>query len=308
MSGLALPPAVLDFAARGADWAAYVDRLPRLVGELLDEWALVQDGELLHGHGSLVVPVTHGGDRAVLKIAFPDVETEHEALALQTWAGRGAVRMLRADPRRRALLLERLHAADLRTVGDLEACEVVAGLYASLHVPAPARLRSFTDYLGTWTEPLAALPRDAPIPHRLVDQALSLFRELSGDPASTGTLLHHDLHYENVLAADRTPWLAIDPQPLSGDPHAEPAPMLWNRWDELGSWGEGVRAGVRWRFHTLVDVAGLDEERARDWVVVRMVVNAYWSIEDATRADRRLLPSEREWITRCIAIAKAVQD
>ncbi len=308
MTILRLPPTLLAYAGRGADWAAYVDRLPRLAGELLDEWDLVRDGELLHGHASLVVPVTHDGERLVLKIGFPDVETEHEALALQTWAGRGAVRMLRADPRRRALLLERLHAEDLRTVDDLEACEIVAGLYASLHVPAPARLRSFTDYLATWTGPLADLPRDAPIPHRLVDQALSLFRELCGDPASTGRVLHHDLHHENVLAADREPWLAIDPQPLSGDPHAEPAPMLWNRWDELGARGQGVRDGVRRRFHTLVDVAGLDEERARDWVVVRMVVNAYWSIEDATRADRRLLASEREWITRCIAIAKAVQD
>ena len=43
----------------------------------------------------------------------------------------GAVRLLRADPHRRALLLERLHHDDLTSVGDLEACEVVAGLYAA---------------------------------------------------------------------------------------------------------------------------------------------------------------------------------
>jgi streptomycin 6-kinase len=81
--------------------------------------------------------------------------------------------------------------------------------------------------------------------------------------------------------------------------------MLWNRYDELAG---DVRDGLRRRFHTLVDHAGLDEHRARDWVVVRMILNANWSVEDAQRADRDLDADEREWITRCVAITKAVQD
>ena len=59
---------------------------------------------------------------------------------------------------------------------------------------------------------------------------------------------------------------------------------------------------------TVVDAAGLDEDRARDWVVVRMVLNAHWAVQDAERAGRDLDAGEREWITRCIAITKAVQD
>lgn len=302
---MSLPAGVLAFAERGADWAAYVERLPKLVAELVDEWGLQRDGDAMHGYASVVVPVLADGASAMLKVAFPDVETEHEALALQRWGGRGAVRLLRADPHRRALLMERLHATDLTGVRDIEACEVVAGLYTQVHVPAPPQLRSFPDYLGRWTGALAALPRDAPVPRRLVEQALALHRDLAADPASTGTLLHHDLHYENVLAGDREPWLVIDPQPMSGDPHAEPAPMLWNRWEELAG---DVRAGIRRRFHALVDAASLDEDRARAWVVIRMVVNAYWSIEDAARLGRGLEPTEREWITRCVAVAKAVQD
>ena len=49
--------------------------------------------------------------------------------------------------------------------------------------------------------------------------------------------------------------------------------MLWNRWEELAPADVRVRR-LRRRFHTLVDAAGLDEDRARDWVVVRMVLNA----------------------------------
>ena len=44
----------------------------------------------------------------MLKVAWADDETEHEHLALQRWGGHGAVRLLRADPHRRALLLERV--------------------------------------------------------------------------------------------------------------------------------------------------------------------------------------------------------
>lgn len=303
-----LPDAVLAMAARGPAWAAYVDRLPGMLRDLLDEWELQPEAPTLHGHGSLVVPVRGAEQPAMLKIAFPDVETEHEALALRHWDGRGAVRLLRADPHRRAVLLERLRPTDLGTLPDLEACEVVAGLYAHLHVPAPPQLRTVTSYVGRWREALGSLPKDAPIPHRLVDQWLALVRQLEADPDSTGRIVHGDLHGENVLASERAPWLAIDPHAMSGDPHFEPAPMLWNRWEELTASGGSVRDGVRRRFHSIVDVAGLDEDRARAWVVVRMVLNAWWTIEDTQRFGRVLDADGRDWITRCIAIAKAVQD
>lgn len=211
------------------------------------------------------------------------------------------MRLLSADPHRRALLLERLHPTDLTSVDVLEACEVVAGLYARLHVPALPQLRPLTTYVRQWTDDLAGLPRDAPVPHRLVQQAVSLGRDLVSDDASDGVLIHSDLHYENVLAGDREPWLVIDPKPVSGDPHYEIAPMLWNRWDEVVASGD-VRTAVRRRFHTLVDAALLQEERARDWVVVRMLHNALWELEDHPRAP------DHDYLTMCIAIAKALQD
>src|SRR4029453_3561188 len=102
--------------------------------------------------------------------------------------------------------------------------------------------------------------------------------DLAGDPATDGVLVHGDLHYLNVLAADRAPWLAIAPNPLRGDPPLEPAAMLWNRWDEVVASGH-VRDAVRRRFHALVDTAGLEEDRARDWVVLRETLNAVWELD-----------------------------
>jgi streptomycin 6-kinase len=296
-----LPAAVLEMRTRGDDWAAWVERLPAVTTGLLDEWELIIDGELMHGYCSLVVPVlTADGQRAVLKVhtEVDADESDFEHLALQHWHGNGTVLLLRADPHRRAMLLERLHRRDLTTVGDIEACEIVAGLYGRIHVPALPQLRTVTSYVERWTADLAALPSEAPIPRRLREQCGALVRDLVADPASAGVIIHGDLHHHNVLAADREPWLVIDPKPMSGDPHYEPAPMLWNRWDDIAS--GNVRDNLRRRFHTIVDVAGLDEDRARDWVIVRMVHNMSWAVIDGD--------PDGEWLTRCVSIIKAVQE
>ncbi len=300
MPDILLPDAVLGFVERGPGWAAFVERLPRLARELSEEWRLRVDGEPTSGYCSLVLPVSRDGEPAVLKLTFPDTESEHEALALQRLGGVGAVRLLSADPHRSALLLERLRTTDLDSLPVLDACEVVAGLYERIHVPAPPQLRPVTAYLDRWTPQLRALPRDAPIPHRLVEQTLSLVADLFAVDTG-GVMLHGVLHYQNVLAGDRHPWLVIDPKPMAGDPHYEPAPMLWNRWDEAVASGN-LRFALRRRFHTIVDAAGLDEELARDWVVVRMVYNMVWELEDHPTGP------DRDWLTRCVAICKAVQD
>jgi streptomycin 6-kinase len=148
-----------------------------------------------------------------------------------------------------------------------------------------------------WTDKLEQLPRSAPVPHRLVEQVGALSRELTTG-AVTEVVLHGNLHYGAVRSADREPWLTIDPQPVNGDPHYELAPMLWNRWDDLAG---NVRDGLRYRFATLVDAAGLDEDLARAWTLVRVVHK--WS--------RELIAgpvAQASALTRYAAITKAIQD
>lgn len=300
-----LPAGVLAMASRGPDWADWVAGLPASVAGLLDEWELRPDGEPLHGFTAIVVPVvTRSGLMAVLKVGFPDDDTALEHLALTRWDGDGAVRLLRADPHRRALLLEHLRGStSLVDAPDLQACSVVAQLYGRLHVPAPAQFRRLSAALVDPLTRLRALERSAPLPHRMVEQAVSLAGDFVKDDATDGTLVHGDLHYANVLGSGQDSWRAIDPKPLSGDPHYELAPMLWNRADELAG---DLRNGVRRRFHALLDEAGLDEDRARDWVVVRMMVNAIWHLTDRGTYDGRVV--DGDWLTLCIAVAKAVQD
>ncbi|MCW2830353.1 MAG: aminoglycoside resistance protein [Aeromicrobium sp.] len=292
-----LPSRWLPFADRDDRWAAWVDAVPRIVADLTDEWQLVPHGEAMLGRTALVLPVVAAGRPAVLKVAGPCDEGRHEILALHHWHGHGAAALLRADPRRQAMLLERLHARDLTSVPDVEACEIVAGLYPQLHVAAPPQLTLLTTQVAARTDALAQLDRGAPVPHRIVEHAVQVARGLIGDSDSVGRLIHTDLHYANVLAADREPWLAIGPQPVSGDPHYEIAPLLASRWDEVVGTGD-VRRAVRRRFHAVVDAAGLDEDRARDWVIVR----------EAHQAMAAIGRGEHDRVTAAVAIIKAVQD
>ncbi|MFI6679443.1 aminoglycoside phosphotransferase family protein [Kribbella sp. NPDC050470] len=299
-----IPADFLVVASRGQDWADWLDRLPRLTRELLGEWDLRVDGTTSYGNCALVVPVLTADEQpAVLKVQFPHWEAETEHLALRDWAGNGAVQLLRADPRRFALLLERLDPRDLTTVDALDACEIVGATYKRLHIPAGPQYRTLSGELKRWVERFRQLPASAPVPHRYVEQAISLAEDFSTDPACDGKLIHTDLHYFNMLAGAREPWLVIDPKPLSGDPHYEVAPLIWNRWDEVVA-ARDLRFAVRQRFYAAIDAAGLDEDRARDWVIVRQMLNVLWTLEDSGSDES--LP--QDWLTRNIAIVKAIQD
>lgn len=102
-------------------------------------------------------------------------------------------------------------------------------------------------------------------------------------PEPGNALLHWDLHFENVLAADREPWLAIDPKPLRGDPGFDILPVLHNRWDEITSSADPAREILR-RYDLVVGVLGLDRARADAWTVARTLQNTLWGVEDGESA------------------------
>lgn len=261
----------------GADWVRDVDRLTR---ECLEEWDLVVDGPPMTGWTAVVHPVTRRSDpdaeHLVLKVGWPHVEAEQEHLALRAWNGRGAARLVAADPSRAALLLERLDSTrDLETVDIDEACATVGGLYRDLHIPAPATIRTLAAYLDPY---LTKLRQRTDVPRRVVTRVTGLARELLAEPGPR-VLLHTDLHYENVLGADRAAWLAIDPKPLAGAPGYELHPLLRNRFDELGT-GAAMRWSVRRRLEVTCDAAGLDEEVGRLWCIVRCGVEILWAAVD----------------------------
>lgn len=109
------------FAARtiarsGEAGRRWIESLPAWVEGLCATWNLELDGSARHGEWGLVFPVRGPDTPAVLKVTWPDEDgTLGQAVAALTlWDGQGAVRLLRADVGRHALLLECLdRTADL---------------------------------------------------------------------------------------------------------------------------------------------------------------------------------------------------
>ncbi|MEV6885906.1 aminoglycoside phosphotransferase family protein [Streptomyces sp. NPDC051135] len=254
---------------------AFVAGLPALAEEFLRRWDLRLDGPSMHGWAALVLPVVRGdGTEAVLKLQIVDAESEGEPVALRTWAGDGAVRLLDHDAATGTMLLERLDAGRMlsHVEDSREAVLVIARLLAHLTAtPAPPGMRRLGDIArGMLERTPGTLERIAdPADRRLVADCAAAVREVADEPGDR--LLHWDLHYENVLAADRARWLAIDPKPLAGDPAFDLLPALDNRYDP---------AQTRWRFDAMTDVLGLDRERARAWSLGRVLQNSLWNVED----------------------------
>ncbi len=280
-----------DGGASGTDWLC---SLPRLVAEALERWELVVDGPAMTGWTALALPVCRGGEPLVLKVVWPHPEARHEAIALRHWAGQGAVRLVAANPADGQLLLERLDSTrDLEdpAIDAEEACAVMGGLLARLHVPAPPMVVRLEDFIAPHLARMVDEPR---VPQRVSQRTTGLATELfarAGEPV----LLHTDLHFRNVLAGEREPWLAIDPKPMAGPAGFEIQPALRNRMAEMGT-GASLRWCLRRRVEVMAEAMGIDEDEARAWSVVHSGVQVYWARDTPEDASRHL------------AIMKALDD
>lgn len=287
------------------DGPTWLRLLPRMLAEVIDRWRLQVTGPSRYGHGGIAVPVTAPNGPAVLKVIWPHPEAITERLALRRWDGDGAVRLLAADPARWALLLEPADAERDLVAEPIEAaCHTIGELLRTLAVPAMPQLPTAGDTLRELPgqlQPLTSIPR------RFIEQGQSLCRELLAEPGIDATVTHTDLHFENVLASLRPEhttadggadphWLAIDPQARNAEPAYSVAPALWNRWDEAVGSGN-LRSELRRRLGWVCEAAGIDEDRARAWTIIRELQNALWATEDGDEHD----------LTVAVAVVKAMQ-
>lgn len=265
----------LRWAAETAAGRAWLERLPRLVEECVEEWSLEVGDPFPSAHASLALPARSAdGSDAVLKICFPHRESEHEADALLLWNGDGAVRLLAHDRSRDALLLERCRpGTHLRHVEPDAALAVLAGLLRRLWVRAAEGFRPLGEEAAWWVSYLPERWERArrPFERALLDAAVEALEELAPTQGEQ-VLLHQDLHADNVLRAEREPWLVIDPKPLVGEREFSLAPIV--RGVELGH----ERADVLHRLGFLADELELDRERARLWTIGQTIA---WSVGSA---------------------------
>ena len=267
-------PDSLGWLRRSEAGRSWLDALPGLVADVASKWSLDIGAPYPGGYASFVAPATTpGGSPVVIKIQYPDRESRHEAAALRAWNGNAAVRLLDHDAERHALLLERcVPGRALSSTGPGNALAVLIELVPQLWVAPPEGVGTLRDEAHRWAE---SLPRQweaagRPFERNLVDAALNAIPELAAS-AESSVLVHQDLHGDNVLSAERCPWLVIDPKPLAGEREFQAAPIV--RSAELGA----TEADVRHRLDRLCTDLDLDIDRTRRWTLVQTLA---WAFEN----------------------------
>jgi streptomycin 6-kinase len=202
--------------------------------------------------------VAAAGTDAVLKVTpAEDDESDEEADALALWDGDGAVRLLRHDRARRALLIERaVPGYDASTLPDQEATAVAVEIGLKLWRPAGEQFRWIGDHVPRW---LDNAERDRGEGAELIPLARRLYEEL--EPRDD-TLVHGDFHHHNLLRhGDR--WVAIDAKAMRGEPEYDIPSFLWNPIPYQITTPDAERRLAPFA------AAGLDDWRMRAWAVVR---------------------------------------
>jgi streptomycin 6-kinase len=156
---------------------------------------------------------------------------------------------------------------------DRQATAILVDMMRRLHRPAPGglALEELSSRVAAFDAHLARYPGDDPIPRALVERARELWAELCVS-ASRRVVLHGDLHHENVLAASREPWLAIDPHGVLGDPGYEVGAVLYN---PFGG-DEPVLELLPARVEQFADGLGMAVDRVVAWGFVQAVLSEVW--------------------------------
>jgi streptomycin 6-kinase len=266
----------------GAEGVEWLRRLGGLLGDCAERWSLSLLPPFDHLTYNYVAPaILDDGTDVVVKAGVPNAELAAEIEALRLFDGRAAVRLLEADRKRGVLLLERLKpGSSLRYLSDEVATSAAVKVMQGLWKPAP--LGHPFPTVGDWASGLARLRAQfagtGPLPSQLVERAERVFAELMAsmdDPV----LLHGDLHHMNILAAEREPWLAIDPKGVVGEPAYEVGALLRNPMPELLSEPSVGRVLER-RVDQLVAETGFERGRVLGWGMAQAVLSGWWSLED----------------------------
>ena len=271
------------FGDDGRDW---LTRLPSIIASIAWRWNLTVGPAVSNLSYNWVAPATReNGERVMLKVGVPHSELWSEIEALRVYADRGIARLIDADAELGALLLERLEPGRtlvaLSQKDDEQATEIAAMVMRDLWTPLSDEhpFRSVAD----WATGMARIRSmfeggTGPLPTNLFEQAESLFSQLLPS-MDAPVLLHGDLHHENILSATRSPWLAIDPKGIVGEPVYETGALLRNPWPEVVT-RPNVAQVLSRRIDQLSEILGFDHDRIRAWGISQAVLSACWTVED----------------------------
>lgn len=281
----------------GDDW---LEKLPETAQQAVAVRELtVERVQVPGGRSSLVVLVRlPDGTPAVLKLAPPRARPESERAALAHWDGRGAVRLLESSglpSTGGVLLLERLHPdLSVRSLPEAKSMLEAAGTLRRLWVEPPAgyAFETVAERTGRQADAMRASADAEALP--LVDAALAAREQLLAAPPEE-RLLHGTFRQSKVLAGERSPWLAVGPDPVVGECAFDLARLVRDRVEDLIASPAGAST-TRRRVKRLAESLDVDQERLRGWTLFRAVESGVRARRVGRVQDAELLLEFAGWL------------
>lgn len=267
------------YGAKGDKW---LTNLPEIVAEIAEKWSL-EIGQVFTNLSFNFVAqcVDETGEKYVLKVGVPEKDSPimFENRALKSFGGKGAVKVVKFDKARCAMLLER--AIEGKTLSEVcgedypRAVEIAVKLMERLPRNPPDKSK-FID-LESWIEGLDRAVK-AGFALEKVERAQQFFAEL-GEPFEKKVLLHGDIHFDNILSARREPFLVIDPKGVIGEIGYEIAVFL----NDLAGWTAHLANRIQildFAVEVFSKAFSVRPQDLRKWAFAFAVLSAWWMMED----------------------------
>ncbi|KUN17300.1 kinase [Streptomyces antibioticus] len=285
-----------ETAPDGDDW---LEKLPEAAQQAVALRELtVERVQVPGGRSSLVVLVRRAdGTPAVLKLAPPRFRPEAERAALTHWDGLGAVQLLEPSGGEGVLLLERLHPdVSVRSLPEAKALLEAAGTLRRLWVEPPAGhvFETVAERTGRQAQAMRATASERAEVGPLVAAAVAAREELLAAPPEE-RLLHGTFRQSKVLAGERTPWLAVGPDPVVGECAFDLARLVRDRVEDLIASPSGASI-TRRRVKRLAESLDVDQERLRGWTLFRAVESGVRALRVGRPQDAELLLEFAGWL------------
>lgn len=291
-----VPDAVRRHAIAGGH-EAWLEQLPTLLAELEREWSITVGRSYEGGNEAFVAETSlDDGSKAVLKVLIPrgDDSARNEMTVLRLADGDGCARLLRSDPSRGAMLIERLGTR--LSESGLSArrrreilCAAAEHLWRVVpDVPLPTGAEKGRWLAGFITRSWEEL--DRPCSREAVTYALDCVgRRIAAHDDASSVLVHGDIHEWNALKADHG-YKLIDPDGLLAEPEYDLGVIM--RQDPIDP--ADPRASARW----LARRTGRDEGATWEWAAVERLSSGLW----CTRLE--VQPLGRELLRTADAVAQ----
>lgn len=264
----------------GEKGKAWIAKLPSIIQSLSDHWNLTSvtpvDNMTYHYVAKAIRDNTQS---VVLKIGFDEISLTQEKIALEYFNGSAAIQLIDYNQTYKALLLDQaIPGVTLKSFYPKNA-EFVMDCYVQtmkkLHEKKLPDKHSYP-HIRDWLTALDKINTSV-LPKNMIERAIILKNKLL-QSIEQPVFLHGDLHHDNILQhADS--WVAIDPKGIVGDEAFEIAAFDFIHPSELEN-KSSITDLFEQRIHQIAKKSNLDAQRIKDWVFVRLMLSAVWSIED----------------------------